>query len=323
MESYLEARLWNEIFLTAQQQLGVPAGFIKATVLVDSILAAFEMDEILWELREYSAGLSCGRRGLLFSFIKKFASDESIVLPDRAQVTNTTHFMHSYSKLCVKTCHRRRVSSIGCMSSLIPIEDDPVANERAISSVQADKEREARYGHDGTCVAHPGLVPVAMDAFNHVMPKANHIDMQLPDFNPTAADLLQLPTGNVTEAGVRLNIAVGLGYVEALLRGIGRVPLFNQMEDAATAEVSCAQLWQWVHHHAKLDDGRKVTVEFVEETIKAELTSVKPQVGMERYRAYMRAAELMREIVRAEGFTEFLASTAYPRIIEREHYPMI
>jgi malate synthase len=323
MESYLEARLWNEIFLTAQQQFGVPVGIIKATVLVDTILAAFEMDEILWELREHSAGLSCDRRGFLFSFIKKFAGDKSIVLPDRAQVTMTTHFMRSYSNLCVKICHRRRVSSIGCMSALIPIEADPVANERAISSVQADKEREARDGHDGTRVAHPGLVPVAMEAFDRVIPTANQIDLQLHDFNPTSADLLQLPTGNVTEAGVRLNVAVGLGYVEALLRGIGCGPLFNLMEDTSTAEISHAQLWQWVHHHAKLDDGRGVTVEFVEEMIKAELMSVKPQVGMERYRAYMRAAEMMREIVRAEGCTEFLALTAYPRIIEREHYPMI
>ena len=208
------------------------------------------------------------------------------------------------------------------MSTQIPIESEPAANERAISGVHADKEREARNGHDGTWVAHPGLVPVAMEVFNCVISKENQIDLQLRDFNPTAADLLQLPTGSVTEASVRLNVAVGLGYIEALLRGIGCVPLFNRMEDAATAEISYAQLWQWVHHHAKLDDGREVTVELVEETIKAELTGVKLLVGMERYRAYMRAAELMREIVRAEGFTEFLTLAAYPRIIEREHYPM-
>jgi malate synthase len=322
MESHLEARLWNDIFLTAQQQLGVPAGFIKATVLVDSILAAFEMDEILWELREHSAGLTCGRWDYLFSFIKKFSGDESLVLPDRAQVTMTTHFMRSYSKLCVKTCHRRRVSAIGAMSALIPIENDSVAKDRTLSDLQADKEREVRDGHDGTWVAHPRLVPVAGKVFSRFMSRANQIDMQFPDFNPAAADLLQLPAGNVTEDGVRLNIVVGLGYIESSLRGIGRVPLFSQLEDAATAEISCAQLWQWVHHHANLDDGRQVTMEFVEETIKEELMGVKPTVGMERYRGYMRAAQSIREIVRAEGFTEFLALTTYPRIMEREHYPM-
>ncbi len=261
MESHLEARLWNDIFVRAESQLGVKAGSIKGTVLIETILATFEMDEILYELREHSAGLNCGRWDYIFSFIKKFAGDTSILLPDRGQVTMTTHFMRSYSKLCIKTCHRRNVSAMGGMSALIPIKSDPAANEKAIAGVRADKEREATDGHDGTWVAHPGLVPVALEVFDRVMPQANQIDKQLTDYTTTAADLLQVPAGNITEAGVRQNVAVGLGYIEAWLRGIGCVPLFNLMEDAATAEISRAQLWQWIHHHAKLNDGRAVTVE--------------------------------------------------------------
>jgi malate synthase len=322
MESYLEARLWNEIFITAQQQLAVPMGSIRATVQIDTILAAFEMNEILWELREHSAGLSYARLNYLSSVIRRFASDVGMVLPDREEVTMSTHFMHSYSNLCIKTSHRRGVSVMGGMSALIPIQNDRVANEQALASAHADKEYVARAGYDGTSVAHPGLVSVATEVFNRLIPMANQIDKQLPDFNPTAADLLQIPTGDITEFVVRQNVAVGLGYIEAWLRGIGSVPLFNLMEDAATAEVARAQLWQWVHHHARLDDGREVTVELVEETIRAELTGVKHVVGMERYRAYMRAAELLREVVQSESFTEFLTLTVYPRLIEREHYPM-
>ncbi len=320
MESHLEARLWNDIFVRAQTQLGLKAGSIKSTVLIETILAAFEMDEILYELREHSAGLNCGRWDYIFSFIKKFSGDESILLPDRAQVTMTTHFMRSYSKLCIKTCHRRRVSAMGGMSALIPIKSDAQANETAIAGVRADKEREAADGHDGTWVAHPGLVPVALEVFNRVMPEPNQIDKQLPDLAVTAADLLEVPVGSITEAGLRQNVAVGLGYLEAWLRGIGCVPLFNLMEDAATAEISRAQLWQWVHHHARLDDGRAVTTDLVEAAIVDELARVKGEVGMEQYRAYRRAAELLSELVRAEMFTEFLTIAAYPRVLEREHY---
>ncbi len=278
MESHLEARLWNDVFIKAESELGIPAGSIKATVLIETILASFEMDEILWELKEHSAGLNCGRWDYIFSFIKKFAGDTSVLLPDRGQVTMTTHFMRSYSKLCIKTCHRRKVSAMGGMSAFIPIKSDPVANDRALTQVRADKEREATDGHDGTWVAHPGLVPVALEVFDRVMPQPNQIEKQLPDFHATAADLLQVPEGSITEAGVRQNVAVGLGYVEAWLRGIGCVPLFNLMEDAATAEISRAQLWQWVHHDAVMDDGLPVTVAMVDEVIADELNRAKASV---------------------------------------------
>src|SRR6201992_3441490 len=206
MESHLEARLWNDIFIRAQKNLGVPQGSIKGTVLIETILATFEMDEILYELREHSAGLNCGRWDYIFSFIKKLSADESIVLPDRAEITMTTHFMRSYSKLCIKTCHRRGMHAMGGMSALIPIKNDAAANEKAIAGVRADKEREASDGHDGTWVAHPGLVPVAMEVFNRLMPQPNQIDKQLPDYNPTAADLLQVPAGTITFAGLQQNV---------------------------------------------------------------------------------------------------------------------
>ncbi len=315
MESHLEARLWNDVFIKAEGELGIPAGSIKATVLIETILASFEMDEILWELKDHSAGLNCGRWDYIFSFIKKFAGDESVLLPDRGQVTMTTHFMRSYSKLCIKTCHRRNVSAMGGMSAFIPIKTDPVANETALKQVRADKEREATDGHDGTWVAHPGLVPVALEVFDRVMPQPNQIDKQLPDYHATANDLLQVPEGTITEAGVRQNVAVGLGYVEAWLRGIGCVPLFNLMEDAATAEISRAQLWQWVHHDAVLDNGLPVTVEMVDTVIADELGRAKTSVDAQRYSAYVRAAELMRELVRAPKFVEFLTVPAYQRVL--------
>jgi malate synthase len=315
MESHLEARLWNDVFIKAEGELAIPAGSIKATVLIETILATFEMDEILWELKDHSAGLNCGRWDYIFSFIKKFAGDTSVLLPDRGQVTMTTHFMRSYSKLCIKTCHRRKVSAMGGMSAFIPIKSDPVANEKALTQVRADKEREATDGHDGTWVAHPGLVPVALEVFDRVMPQANQIEKQLPDYHATANDLLQVPEGTITEAGVRQNVAVGLGYVEAWLRGIGCVPLFNLMEDAATAEISRAQLWQWVHHNAVMDDGLPVTVEMVDAVIVDELERAKAVVDAQRYSAYVRAAELMRELVRAPRFMDFLTVPAYEIVL--------
>jgi malate synthase len=315
IESHLEARLWNDVFIKAEGELEIPAGSIKATVLIETILASFEMDEILWELKEHSAGLNCGRWDYIFSYIKKFAGDTSVLLPDRGQVTMTTHFMRSYSKLCIKTCHRRKVSAMGGMSAFIPIKSDPVANEKALTQVRVDKEREATDGHDGTWVAHPGLVPVALEVFERVMPQPNQIEKQLPDFHATASDLLQVPEGSITEAGVRQNVAVGLGYVEAWLRGIGCVPLFNLMEDAATAEISRAQLWQWVHHDAVMDDGLPVTVAMVDDVIADELHRAKASVDAERYSAYVRAAELMRELVRAPKFMDFLTVPAYERVL--------
>lgn len=320
MESHMEARLWNEIFVRAQEKLGIPQGSIRATCLIETILATFEMDEFLYELRDHSAGLNCGRWDYIFSFIKKLAADHSVILPDRSQVTMSTHFMRSYSKLCIKTCHNRDIHAMGGMSAFIPIKSDPVANEKALAQVRADKEREATDGHDGTWVAHPGLVPIALEVFNRVMPQANQISKKLSDFTVTAADLLQVPTGEITEAGLRQNVAVGLGYVEAWLRGIGCVPLFNLMEDAATAEISRAQLWQWVHHDAVLNDGRKITVELCEQIIDEELAKVKPGLDDERYHAYEKAASLMRDLIRDEKFTDFLTLPAYEQVLREEGF---
>jgi malate synthase len=320
MESHLEARLWNDIFLQAQQALNIPRGSIRATVLIETILATFEMDEILYELREHSAGLNCGRWDYIFSYIKKFSADPYAVLPDRAQVTMATHFMRSYSKLAIKTCHRRNVHAMGGMSAYIPIKSDPIANEKAIAQVQADKEREAGDGHDGTWVAHPGLVPVALEIFNRLMPEPNQISRKLPEYHPTAADLLQVPDGQITEAGLRQNVAVGLGYVEAWLRGIGCVPLFNLMEDAATAEISRAQLWQWVHHSAKLSDGRVIDIGLVNSLIDAELARQQSVVVAARFAAYQKAASLLRELIRAPRFVEFLTLPAYERVLKEETF---
>ena len=320
MESHLEARLWNDIFVAAQNAIGVPQRTIKGTVLIETILASFEMDEILYELRDHSAGLNCGRWDYIFSFIKKFSGDPHAVLPDRAQVTMTTHFMRSYSKLAIKTCHRRNVHAMGGMSAYIPIKSDPDANDLAIAHVRADKEREAGDGHDGTWVAHPGLVPVAMEVFDRLMPQANQITKQLPGFNPTAADLIQVPPGQITEAGLKQNVAVGLGYLEAWLRGIGCVPLFNLMEDAATAEISRAQLWQWIHHKARLSNDMAVDLSMVDTLIDLELARQKTTVDATRYAAYEKAADLMRSLIRAPQFVEFLTLPAYQRILADEGF---
>ncbi len=313
IESHLEARLWNDVFVKAESELGIPAGSIKGTVLIETILASFEMDEILWELKDHSAGLNCGRWDYIFSFIKKFAADESVLLPDRGQVTMTTHFMRSYSKLCIKTCHRRKVSAMGGMSAYIPIKSDPVANEKALTQVRADKEREATDGHDGTWVAHPGLVPVALEVFDRVMPQANQIDKQLPDYHATAADLLQVPEGTISEAGVRQNVAVGLGYVEAWLRGIGCVPLFNLMEDAATAEISRSQLWQWLHHGASTVEGKPILEELLVAWTDEELGNIKQAVGDKQFAAvpYAKARDLVLKLTKDKNYVEFLTLPAY------------
>ena len=324
MESHLEARLWNDVFVQAEQELGIAQGSIKGTVLIETILATFEMDEILYELRDHSAGLNCGRWDYIFSFIKKFAADESVLLPDRAQVTMTTHFMRSYSKLCIKTCHRRKVSAMGGMSRA---DSDQVGRggERAgDGQVRADKEREATDGHDGTWVAHPGLVPVALEVFNRVMPQANQIDRKLPEYSATAADLLQIPTGAITEAGLRQNVAVGLGYVEAWLRGIGCVPLFNLMEDAATAEISRAQLWQWVHHGAKITEGSAQVNPSRLHSSTGLLIRCLRKLGLPsmtvRFSAYERAAALMRKLIESPAFPDFLTVPAYSETLTTERF---
>jgi malate synthase len=320
MESHLEARLWNDVFIRAQKEVGLPQGTIRGTVLIETILASFEMDEILHELRDHSEGLNCGRWDYIFSFIKKFSNDGRALLPDRAQVTMTTHFMRSYSKLAIKTCHRRNVHAMGGMSAYIPVKSDPVANEKAIAQVRADKEREAGDGHDGTWVAHPGLVPVAQEIFDRLMPQPNQISKQLPDYNPAAEDLLRVPEGKITEAGLKQNVAIGLGYLESWLRGIGCVPLFNLMEDAATAEISRAQLWQWIHHKATLADGRVVNTALVETMIDNELKQQKSAVNAERYAAYEKAAGLMRDLVWAPKFVDFLTVPAYQRVLKEEKF---
>ncbi|NTV62616.1 MAG: malate synthase A [Oscillochloris sp.] len=317
MESHLEARLWNEIFVQTQDALGLPQGTIKATVLLETILGAFEMDEILYELREHSAGLNCGRWDYIFSCIKKFRHNEDFVLADRALVTMTTHFMRSYSLLAIKTCHRRKAHAMGGMAAQIPIKNDPVANEAALAKVRADKEREASDGHDGTWVAHPGLVPIALEAFNRLMPTPNQIDRAREDVEVTAADLLTFgPEGPITENGLRLNINIGIQYLGSWLAGNGCVPVFNLMEDAATAEISRAQIWQWIRSpKGVLDDGRKVTVEMFRTMLPEELAKVKQILGPAYAEGkYEEAAQLFDEITTSDAFVEFLTLPGYARI---------
>ena len=314
MESHLEARLWNDVFVLAEDELGIPRGTIKATVLIETILAAFEMDEILYELREHSSGLNCGRWDYIFSAIKKFRNHPEFIYPDRAQVTMTTHFMRSYSLLTIKTCHRRNAHAIGGMAAQIPIKSDPKANEEAMSKVRADKHREANDGHDGTWVAHPGLVAVALEEFDKVMPGPNQIDKKREDVHVTAADLLKVPDGTITEVGLRTNINVGLQYLASWLGGLGCVPINNLMEDAATVEISRSQIWQWIHHpRGILSDGRKVTVELFRELLAEELNKVKGMVGEEDYatRKFDTAAQLLDDIITKKEFVEFLTLPAY------------
>ena len=318
MESHLEARLWNDIFNFSEDTLGIKRGSIKGTVLIETILATFEMDEILYELREHSSGLNCGRWDYIFSFIKKFSNDPNSILPDRGRVTMTSHFMRSYSLLLIKTCHRREVHAMGGMSAYIPNKRDVALNQTAMDAVKADKEREASDGHDGTWVAHPGLVALAKEQFDKYMPTPNQIFRKLEDVKVTAADLIEVPKAEITEAGVRQNIAVGIGYLESWLRGIGCVPLFNLMEDAATAEISRAQLWQWIHHHAKLNDGREITLDLCLKTIDEELAKMKQSVGEAQYAAgrYEQAASILRDLIKSPKFIEFLTLPAYDKLDE-------
>jgi malate synthase len=322
LESHLEARLWNDVFVRAQQLLNIPQGSIRATVLIETILATFEMDEILYELRNHSAGLNCGRWDYIFSFIKKFSANDTLLFPDRSQITMTSPFMRAYSRLTIKTCHHRNAPAIGGMSAFIPIKSDPIANDTAIAQVRADKEREATEGHDGTWVAHPGLVPVAKEVFDRIMPQPNQISKQLPDFTATPAELLAIPTGTITYSGLKHNIAVGLGYLEAWMRGTGCVPLFNLMEDAATAEISRAQLWQWVHHHAVLQDdehaGQPVTAELCHQLLDAEVARNIENASPARVTAYNLAATLIRNLIDAPAFESFLTLPAYTTILKQE-----
>jgi len=317
LESHLEARLWNEVFRHSESRLALPGGSIKATVLIETIMAAFEMDEILHELREHSAGLNCGRWDYIYSFIKKFAEDREAVLPDRGQVTMTTHFLRSYSLLLIKTCHRRGAHAMGGMAAQIPIRNDPEANAQAMDKVRADKLRESGDGHDGTWVAHPGLVPIAKEVFDKEMPGPNQIARQRQDVHVGAADLLKVPEGVITEAGLRLNVSVAIGYLEAWLGGLGCVPLNHLMEDAATAEISRAQVWQWIRHGARLQDGRTVDAALAHAVLAEELGKIAGRIGEEAYRRgrYEAAAALFRELIDAPKFVEFLTLPAYERVI--------
>ena len=315
MESHLEARLWNEIFLVAQETVGLPRGTIKATCLIETVLAAFEMDEFLWELREHSAGLNIGRWDYIFSCIKKFRGNKDFCLAERAQVTMTAPFMRSYALLLVKTCHRRGAPAMGGMAAQIPIKNDPAANAAALDKVRQDKLREVTDGCDGTWVAHPALVPIAKEVFDQHMPQPNQYGKQRPDVNVAAKDLLDFkPSAPITEAGVRNNISVGIQYLGAWLAGNGCVPVFNLMEDAATAEISRSQIWQWIRSpKGELADGRKVTMELFRRLLGEELRKVSSSPGAAAAK-YDEAAWLLDRLVAADEFVDFLTGPAYEMV---------
>ena len=317
MESHLEARLWNDVFIRAQDMLDIPKGTIKATVLIETILAAFEMDEILYELKDHMAGLNCGRWDYIFSFIKRFKNIPAYIFPDRAQIAMTRHCMHSYSLLAIRTCHRRGAHAIGGMAAQIPIKTDPEANAAALQKVTEDKIREATDGHDGTWVAHPGLVGLAKEEFDRAMPAPNQIEKLREDVHVTADDLLKLPTGTITEEGLRTNIDVGIQYMAEWLMGNGCVPIYNLMEDAATAEISRTQIWHWVHHpKGVLDDGRKVTLELFRSLMEEEMQKICKRVGDECYGEgkYNLASQLFDEIISNDELEEFLTLRAYEHL---------
>ncbi len=327
LQNHLEARLWNDLFKTAQDELGIPRGSIKATVLIEHVLASFEADEILYELRDHSAGLNCGRWDYIFSFVKTFRNNSRFVLPDRDQISMSVPLMRNYVRYVIQTCHRRGAHAMGGMAAQIPIKSDPKANEAAIAKVRADKLREVEEGHDGTWVAHPGLVSTAMDIFNEKMPGPNQIDRPRGDVMVTANDLLEVPRGNITEKGLRHNISVGVQYLESWLRGNGCVPLYHLMEDAATAEISRTQIWQWIRHRAKLSDGYVkradgtvaqtdgvvITKELFKSMLRDELKHIREGVGEERFAAgaFVEAADIFDRISTDETLVDFLTLPAY------------
>jgi len=317
LESRFEAKLWNDVFIYSEEALGIPKSTIKATVLIETIMAAFEMDEILYELRDHSSGLNCGRWDYIYSFIKKFAENPQAVMPDRAQVTMATHFLRSYSQLLIQTCHRRNVHAMGGMAAQIPIRNDAAANAAAMDKVRADKLREATDGHDGTWVAHPGLVGIAKEIFDQQMPQPNQIARKRQDVHVTASDLLAVPHGTITEAGLRQDLNVGISYLEAWLRGSGCVPLYHLMEDSATAEISRAQIWQWIRHKAKLTDGRTVDKALCRRLLDEELAKLKTMVGDIAYNGgrYQDAARIFAALIEAPRFPEWLTIPAYDQIL--------
>jgi malate synthase len=313
LESHLEAKVWADVFCEAEETLGLLRGTIRATVLIETILAAYEMEEILYQLRDYASGLNCGRWDYIFSFIKKFRNRPDFVLPDRNAVTMTVPFLRAYSLLLIKTCHKRGAHAMGGMAAFIPIKSDPEANEAALERVRADKLREARDGHDGTWVAHPGLVPIAKAVFDEYMPGPNQLDKMREDVSVTAADLIAVPEGPITEEGLRNDVRVGIQYIEAWLGGLGCVPLYNLMEDAATAEICRSQVWQWLRHEAKLDDGRPVEEALVREVIGEEMAKLKQVIGSDRYSGghFKEAVELFLHVATPPQFADFLTLPVY------------
>ncbi len=313
LESHLEARLWNDVFVEAQNALGLQNGTIKATVLIETLPAAFQMDEILFELKDHIVGLNCGRWDYIFSFIKSLNAKPEFVLPDRGQVVMGKAFLKAYSDLLIKTCHRRVAFAMGGMSAAIPNRKDAAANEKAFAAVAADKLREVTAGHDGTWVAHPDLVPVAETVFNQHMTGPNQLSVKRDNVHVAATDLLAIHDGTRTEDGLRLNIRVGVQYIEAWLRGFGAVPLYNLMEDAATAEISRTQVWQWIHHAAKLSDGRTVTAAMFEACLSDEMTKLREALGATTYDAgrFPEAIGLFRKLATDEVLDTFLTLSAY------------
>jgi len=314
LESHLEARLWNSVFVFAQEELGITQGTIKATVLIETILASFEINEILWELKKHSAGLNCGRWDYIFSYIKRFRNHPECLLPNRASITMTADFMRAYSLLVIQTCHKRGAHAIGGMAAQIPIKGDPKANEEAIEKVRTDKIREAKDGHDGTWVAHPALVQIALDVFEEFMPLANQIHKLREDVSVSARDLIEPLQGDITEEGLKFNIDVAIQYIESWLNGNGCVPIYNLMEDAATAEISRAQIWQWIRNEkALLEDGTPITAELYRSLVPDQLSHIRNLVGDEKYEngKYELSAEIFDELVTSDNFEEFLTLPAY------------
>lgn len=312
-ENAEEAQLWADVFAFAEKYCAIPHGSIKATVLIEVITATFEMHEILHALKDYAVGLNCGRWDYIFSTIKKFHARPDFVMPDRGEITMKVHFLKSYSELLIQTCHTRGAFAMGGMSAFIPVKGDEEANDKAFAAVRADKEREASAGHDGTWVAHPGLIPVAKEVFDRLMPNANQRDNLREDVKVSAADLLTVPPGNITEAGVRNSLSVAIQYTAQWLAGNGCVPLFNLMEDAATAEISRSQLWQWVHHKARFNDGRLIDMDTVRGLAQEELRTINNAVGDELFDQlpYLQAFQMVLEMTEAEEYVEFLTLPAY------------
>lgn len=313
LEHYLEARWWNEVFIFSQEYFGIKQGTIKATVLIETITASFQIDEIIYELKDHMAGLNCGRWDYIFSYIKKFRNHHNFTVPDRGQVTMATPFMEAYSLLVIQRCHKRNVHAIGGMAAQIPVKNNEEANRIAYEKVRTDKEREAKNGHDGTWVAHPGLVPIALEVFDKYMPESNQIQNKREDLKITESQLLEQPTGTITEDGIRKNINVGILYLESWLSGNGAAALYNLMEDAATAEISRTQLWQWLHNNSVLEDGRKFTVELYLELLESEIHQIKNMVGEDSFKngKFNLAIELFDSLVISEKFEEFLTLKAY------------